>query len=111
MFIVERNGAGDVLSGDGPVSGESIDSLRALWKNQVRGVPPRVVFNMAEVPLVDSRGLEWLCDSHDDCLVRGGRLVLAAPTALCREILHLTGTDRYCRVVEDVQSGIGSFSL
>lgn len=111
MFNVERNGAVEVLTGDGPVTGESLDSLRTLWKIQVHGVPPRVVFDMSKVPLIDSRGLDWLCDTHDECSIRGGRLLLAAPTALCGEILHVTGVDRYCRIVADVQSGIGSFSL
>ena len=69
----------------------------------------RVVFDLHEVSLIDSVGLEGLVDLQEQCLRRGGALKLAAPSHLCRDVLHVTGVDEQIEIFPDSVAAVGSF--
>jgi anti-anti-sigma factor len=71
---------------------------------------PKLVFDLSGVPLINSAGLELLLDVRDRCAERGGALVLAGPSPLCREILAATGILGSVAVFDDAVSAAGSFA-
>ncbi len=70
----------------------------------------RVVFDLREVSLIDSTGLEGLVDLQEQCLRKGGSLNLAGPSSLCSDILHVTGVDEQIEIFPDPVTAVGSFS-
>lgn len=70
----------------------------------------RVVFDLHEVSLIDSVGLEGLVNLQEQCLRRGGALKLAGLTHLCSDILHVTGIDDQIEIFADPVVAVGSFS-
>jgi anti-anti-sigma factor len=74
-----------------------------------KGVP-RIVVNLASIPLIDSEGLELLRDACDQCQDRGGIMLLAAPNPLCRDILRITSIDQCINTYDDTTEAIRSFS-
>tara|TARA_R110002072_G_scaffold243821_2_gene403078 strand:- start:55465 stop:55800 length:336 start_codon:yes stop_codon:yes gene_type:complete len=111
MFQVSREGAIDIVSGKEPLNEEYADALERILKPCLSGGQPKMVFNLQEVPLIDSRGLEALLDAHEMALQRGGQFLLAAPNALCQDILIATGLDRKMQVFDDLISAVGSFTI
>jgi anti-anti-sigma factor len=111
MFDRYRQGAVDVVTGGGPLHRESLDAARDALAACLCAAPPRVVFDMEHVLLVDGDGLELLLDTQDVCAARGGSLHLARPNALCRDILRVTGVGERFEVFDDVTLAVGSFSV
>lgn len=70
----------------------------------------RVVFDLREVSLIDSVGLEGLVHLQEQCLRRGGALKLAGPSNLCSDVLHVTGVDEQIEIFPDPVAAVGSFS-
>jgi anti-anti-sigma factor len=103
MFEIRRQGAVQVLTGDEPINAATISQLDAHGQ-------PKVVIDLERVPLLDSAGLEWLVDTAEKCFQRGGQVQLAAPTALCGDILRITGVGEQVEVFDDVTSAVRSFS-
>eukprot|EP00913_Durusdinium_trenchii_P019517 g18347.t1 len=68
----------------------------------------RVVFDMREVSLIDSSGLEGLIDLQEQCLRKGGALKLAGPSNLCSDILHVTGIDEQIEIFPDPVTAAGA---
>ncbi len=71
---------------------------------------PQVVLDLSRVRVLDSAGLEWLCDLADDCRRHGGEALLAAPSSLVRDILRITGIDERIGVNDNVIAAVGVFS-
>ena len=111
MFQVSRQGAVDIVSGKEPLNEEYADALEQMIHPCLLGGQPKMVFNLQEVPLIDSRGLETLLDAHEMALQRGGQFLLAATNSLCQDILTATGLDRKMQVFDDLISAVGSFTI
>jgi anti-sigma B factor antagonist len=109
MFHQTNQGAVAVIAGAAPLNHESADEARSLLQRCFSGGQPMAVFDLENVSLIDSAGLEMLLDAQEEFAWRGGALKLAAPTPLCRDILHLTGLDRRFEVYENTRSAVGSF--
>lgn len=109
MFVRTRQGNVDVISGDAALTRETTaDLANALQQCSTQG-QPRVVFDMRNVPLVDSAGLEQMLDTQDQFESCGGALKLAGPAPLCREILTITGVAAQMEIYADVRAAVGSF--
>ena len=111
MFQVSRQGAVDIVSGKEPLNEEYVDALEQIIHPCLSGGQPRMVFNLQEVPLIDSRGLEVLLEAHELAMQRGGQFLLAAPNTLCQDILTATGLDTRMQIFDDLVSAVGSFAL
>ncbi len=110
MFTVTRQGTVSVITGKETVSEANLDELNHRLEECLRDAPPRVVLNLTDVALFDSRGLEWLLDSAERCSQRGGQLQLAAPNALCRDILTVTGVGESFERFDDLRAAVRSFN-
>ena len=68
-----------------------------------------LVIDLRQVPAFDSPGLEFLLDLSDSLRDAGGSLRLAAPNALCAEVLAITRLAQSIPVFEDIESAGRSF--
>ena len=110
MFDLTRQGAVDVVHGDEPLNHEITDEVRATLESIEKQGQPHVVFDLENVPLIDSQGLELLLDFQDSFSDRGGALKLAGPNSLCRNILKITKVETQIEIFDDVISAVGSFA-
>jgi anti-sigma B factor antagonist len=110
MFTCNKQGGVFVISGSAPLNGSHVAEAAALFDQCVSGGQPRIVLNLQGIPLIDSSGLELLLDVGERCQNRGGALVLAAPSPLCRDILRVAGLPSQIAVFDDATSAAGVFS-
>ncbi|MGH9175026.1 MAG: STAS domain-containing protein [Vicinamibacterales bacterium] len=108
MFQRSKQGAVEILAGNTPLTREHLDEVAPLLEQCLSAGQPRVVVDLARVPLIDSAGLELLLDAGDRCAQRGGQFKLAAPNDLCRDILRVTDVIRRFGVFDDVLAAVGS---
>ena len=86
----EEHGNLCVVELRGELVGDSVDAFRRGCLERLEAGARRFIIDLAEVVLVDSRGLEALLDLADEATGRRGRCVLAAPDAGLRSILEIT---------------------
>ena len=110
MFHHSKQGAVDVITGESPLQGSSIDSLKVIVENCVAAGQPRIVLDLSEISLIDSSGLDYLLDVRDQCIQRGGQLRLAAPNDLCRDILEVGEVAEALEICGNVTSAVGGFA-
>lgn len=109
MFHRTRQGAIDIVSGAEPLTAEFIELARESFLSCLGEGQPKVIFDMQEVALLNSLGMEMLLDIKDACDERAGVLKLAAPTQLVGDILEATGLSEAFEVYPDLKSAVGSF--
>ena len=110
MFTLTKQGAVSVISGDAPLNAEHLPGVAKLIDQCLTSGQPRIVFHLQQVPLIDSAGLELLSDTRNRCAQRGGTLELAAPGALCRDILTATRLTERFAIFDDLLAAVGSFA-
>jgi anti-anti-sigma factor len=86
----EEHGNLCVVELRGELVGDSVDAFRRGCLERLEGGSRRFIVDLAEVVLVDSRGLEAMLDLVDQATERRGRCVLAAPDPGVRSILEIT---------------------
>jgi anti-sigma B factor antagonist len=110
MFTLRNQGAVRVIGGDQSLTVETVDAAAKVCEEALKQGQPRLVFDLQSVGLLDSAGLELLLDICDRCTDRGGALHLAAPNALCRDILRATSVADRFAIFRDTLSAVGSFA-
>lgn len=110
MFAVVQQGAVQVIVGKDAITEPNLPELNRHFEVCLRESPPRVVLNLAEIPLFDSQGLEWLLGSAERCAERGGQMQIAALNPLCRDILAVTGVGDRFEPFDDVRAAVRSFT-
>jgi len=106
---IKRLGTVDVLVPHGPLVDDDAESFVATLTQRLAAPNPRFVLDLADVPYLDSRGIEGIVDAAGELRQRGGRLRLAAVTPTCREVLELTGQSRQVEYFDDAHSAVRSF--
>jgi anti-anti-sigma factor len=109
VFQLKKQGAVDVLHSSAALTRDSAEQLSEALQECLAHGPPRAVLDIRQTPLIDSAGLEQLLDFQEAFEERGGALKLAAPNALCRDILAVTGVASRFEVYSDVKAAVGSF--
>ena len=71
---------------------------------------PRLLFDLSGVEYISSAGLRVLMLASKRATPAGGRIGVAAPTELVREILEISRFDLVFPVFDSVASGLASFS-
>ena len=110
MFQRSKQGAVDLVRGGSPINRETLEELEPVLAACAGHGQPRVVLDLAQVPLFDGAGLERLLDYRDLYRGRGGALKLGGPNALCRDILRITGLAAQFEVYDDALAAVGSFA-
>lgn len=110
MFETRRQGAIHVLTGDEPINSAALAQLDSQLIGCLSQGQPKIVVDLERVALIDSAGLEWLVDAAEKCFQRGGQFQLAAPNALCSDILRVTGVGEQVEIFDDVTGAVRSFA-
>ncbi len=110
MFERGRTGAVDIVRGAAPIIAPALKQLSAILDECLTHGQPRLVLDLEKVPLIDSQGLELLLDYQERCLDHGGSMKLAAPSALCHDILTVTEVASRFDIYRDCVSAVGSFA-
>ncbi len=111
MFNLHRQGAIDVLTCQVPIVSDHVDALsRAANTVLDKGIPDWII-DLQQVPLIDSRGLEFLLNLRDLSLEKMGTMKLASPNPLVRDIFAVTGLEREFEIFPCLTSATGSFSI
>ena len=110
MFEMTKRGAVYVLTGSQPLTAAHATDITELCDECFENGQPRLVFDLAGVPLMDSEGLELLLDLRDGCQKRGGAMQICSPNPLCRDILVATGLTAQFAIFDDQSSAVGSYS-
>lgn len=110
MFEQTKQGAVNLIRCAAPLSRDNAEQVVLVLDKCLDHGQPRVVLNLQHVPLIDSKGLELLVDYQRQCIARGGCMKLAAPAALCRDILVATDVISHFEVFEDELAAAGSFA-
>lgn len=105
-----KKGAVDVIQASDRLNADEVESLRSLVELAMKHGQPKVVIDLAKVPLIDSDGLNFLLDVRDLCLRRGGECKLSGAGPLCRDILRVSGLDEEIEVLTDIVAAAGSFA-
>ena len=109
MLTVERQGAVDVMHSSDPLDQEHVEQLHSALERCLEDGQPMIVFDMSEVRLIDSVGLESLLETQDTVEMCGGAFKLAAITPLVSDVLRATGLRERLDCFSDVTSAVGSF--
>lgn len=106
---VSKLGSVTVLTPRGPLTqGDAEDFAGSAEETRVR-TNGRLVLDLAQVPYLDSRGVEVLMDLADRQLDGGQTMRVAACPELCREILELTGVAGMLDLFDTPESAVRSF--
>ncbi len=105
-----RQGAVDVVRGSDRLNADHAETLRPLVDSALRHGQPKLIIDLVNVALIDSDGLDFLLDTRDLCLRRGGECKLAGAGPLCRDILRVSGVDDEIEVLPDIVAAAGSFA-
>lgn len=84
--------------------------LRQLFEEAARDGAPQVVFNMADVPYLDSAGLGSLVNGLKQLQERGGDLRLAALQDRVRDLLEVTHLNRALKAFNAEAEAAASFA-
>lgn len=82
-----------VVSLTGELDAHTATTLRALLATQLLTGPGNLVLDLSGLTFIDSAGLATLIAADKGVRRAGRHLVLAAPGAAVRKVLHLTGID------------------
>lgn len=110
MFAAQKQGVVHVITGDEPLTVETVDAAGTVLEQCIRVGQPKVVFDLSGVPLVDSAGLELLTAKRRQCIRSGGILQLTGVNALVCEILQMTGLDAQFEIQDTVVAAVGGIA-
>lgn len=106
---IQKLGSVTVLSPRGAVTHEETEKFEQLLEDHRVRTNGRLVLEMSQVPVLDSRAVEVLWDYADRQRVAGQVAKLAAVTELCREIFELTGVAPHLDMYDSSESAVRSF--
>lgn len=110
MFYVNSQGSVVIFAGTAPLTAEHIAAARVTAEECFGNGQPKIVVQLASIPLMDSAGLEFLLDLRDQAVRYGGLVQLAEPKALCRDILQATGVADEFAIFDLLSAAVGSFA-
>ena len=110
MPNVERHGSITVLRPSGPLREETLQHVEDNVRPHLTSGTPNVIIDLADTPLIDGAGLEWILDLDEQCCRRGGRICLCGVGELCADLLRITGVGSSVQQFPDLSLALGSFA-
>lgn len=107
---IQTVGSVSIIKTGDSLQGECLVQCRKSLDDCLVNRRSLIVLNLSESPLINSEGLEFIVDAQQQCLLRGGKLVVANPQPLCAEILYITGVDECVAVFDDVRTALAEFA-
>ena len=109
MIETTLQGAVKIVSCNQPLLGEVIEDLEVALEKAFSGGRPMAVFDMENVPLLDSSALEKLLELSERFADQGGSLKIATPNPLCSDAFRITGVGQQLEIYTRISDAVGSF--
>ncbi len=109
MFQFESQGAVDLIAPAVALNHENAEQLYAAFAEKSFAGQPMIVFDMSNVPLIDSAGLETLLDIQQKLRESAGSIKLAGLSQLCEDVFRITGLAERFETFAETKAAIGSF--
>jgi anti-sigma B factor antagonist len=108
---VRTRGDVHVIQLQGPLRlGEAVDRFRDVVNEALAAAEPRLVVNLAEVPMIDSSGVGVLVKALTSAKQRGGMVNLVNPSKFVLQTLRLVGVLNLFGIFEEEESAIKFFN-
>ena len=92
----------------GPLVSDELDDLRRSLTSSATAKAKRIIFDLADVPYLDSGGIELLLELCGPDVLPHQRPKIAALSETCREALELTNSQRRLEVFDTVENALRS---
>lgn len=99
-----------VISLDGRLDIEGAQSIDDQFAFATTTKAARIVVDLAQVAFIASIGVRTLFNAARSQATRGGKVVLAQPTALVRKVLETSGADQLMPIFDTVDAARGALS-
>ncbi|MBM3143372.1 MAG: STAS domain-containing protein [Chloroflexi bacterium] len=99
----------DLVKVVGRIDGHTAPDLEKAFAEIINGDKSGIVFDMAEVDFISSRGLWVLLETQKACKKKQGKLALANVPEDMLESLDLAGVKHFVEIYTDVAAAVGSF--
>ena len=107
---IQAIGAVSIIKASSSLVGDGLNQCRQELEDCLAQRRALIILDMSDSPLINSQGLEFIVKTQQECLSRGGKLVVAEPQALCQEILYITGVDQCVAVFDNIRNALGDFA-
>ena len=105
----QQVGAVTVFEPQGPIIQDDAEDFAARLGETLRASMGRLVVDVANVPYLDSRGLETLADTAQSLQETGQSLRLSGANETLRTVFALTELDAHFDHYQDVNTAVRSF--
>lgn len=92
------------------LAGDGLNQCRQSLDDCLAQRRALIILDLSDSPLINSQGLEFIVKAQEECLSRGGKLVVAEPQTLCQEVLYITGVDQRVAVFDNIRNALGDFA-
>jgi len=99
----------DVVKAVGRVDSNTAPDLENQFNKILDDGKSGIVFDMAEVDFISSRGLWVLLETQKSCKKDRGKLVLVNVSENMQQSLDLAGVKHFIEIYDDLTEAVGSF--
>jgi anti-sigma B factor antagonist len=99
----------DLVKAVGRVDSNTAPDLERYFNEILDNGKSGIVFDMAEVDFISSRGLWVLLETQKACKKEKGRLVLVNVSENMQQSLDLAGVKHFIEIYDDLTEAVGSF--
>ena len=99
----------DLVKVVGRIDSNTAPDLDKAFNELIDGGKSGIVFDMAEVDFISSRGLWVLLETQKACKKKNGKLALAKVAEDMMESLDLAGVKHFVEIYTDITAAVGSF--
>ena len=99
----------DVVKATGRIDSNTAPDLEKAFKAVIDSGKPGIVFDMAEVDFISSRGLWVLLETQKSCKKKNGELTLVNLSDEMSRGFDIAGIKNFIKVYDDITEAVGSF--
>ena len=99
----------DLVKVVGRIDSNTAPDLEKVFGEVVDGGKSNIVFDMAEVDFISSRGLWVLLETQKACKRQSGKMILVNVSDDMQQSLDLAGVKHFIDIEDDLTAAVGSF--
>ena len=99
----------DMVKAVGRVDSNTAPDLEKAFNEIIENGKSGIIFDMAEVDFISSRGLWVLLETQKTCKKKRGKLVLVNVSDNMQQSLDLAGVKHFIDMYDDLTEAVGSF--
>jgi anti-sigma B factor antagonist len=99
----------ELVKAIGRIDSNTAPNLEQAFNEIIENGKSGIVFDMAEVDFISSRGLWVLLETQKACKKEKGQLVLVNVSEDMQQSLDLAGVKHFIEIYDDLTAAVGSF--